>query len=41
MFRMSFDQKVVENVEEHYLPMFMHAHVSSLQKQLVFMHMHT
>ena len=27
MFRMSFDQKVVRNVEEHSLSVFMRAHV--------------
>ena len=37
MFRMCFDQKVVKNVEEHSLFAFMHAHVSSLHMQPVFM----
>ena len=31
MFRMDFDQKLVENVEEHSLSVFMHAHVSGLR----------
>ena len=41
MFWMSFDQKLGENVEEHSLPVFMHAYVSGLHTQLVFMRMHT
>ena len=38
MLRMSFDQKLAENVGEHSLSMFMHVHVSGLHMQLVFMH---
>ena len=30
MFRMDFDQKLVENVEEHSLSVFMRVHASSM-----------
>lgn len=36
MLRMSFNQKLAENVGEHSLSMFMHVHVSGLHTQLVF-----
>ena len=38
---MSFDQNMNESVEEHFLSMFMCAHVSGLRMQLLFMRMHT
>ena len=41
MLRMSFNQKLAENVGEHSLSMFMHVHVSGLHTQLVFLCMHT
>ena len=41
MFRMSFHQKLVENVKEHSLSMFMHVHISGLHTHLVFMRTHT
>ena len=41
MFRMSFDKKLVENVEEHSLSVFMYVHVLGLRTQLVFICTHT